>query len=514
MKLLKLVSLRFCVLFLLWILPATVCLTIACLALYQTGWLGTLAILLPATWLLAWAIGKLWPRPKLHENAPLNPLTAANYWTPRDEAAIQIVERFRVNVADVDPSCLSTPDRYFQDARALMQLLAEHYQASPKGGLLHSLSLVEILTVIHLAVEDTEEWVLQNVPGSDRATIGQLGQIPRLVKALDIGQSAMFLASSIFDPSKLLTYPLWRKASRITHELQNEVLRKYYQHYLRQLGHYLIEMYSGRLQGGSRAYRQKIAEASSGSASNDYRRKFEELADVTTKIAVMGQVNSGKSSLINALLNDNVASTSQLPETRVSQCYRLELPNSQSQLQLIDTPGSEQTSASKSQLADIRAVAETADIILLCMAANAPARAADVLLVKQIKEFYLGKPHLKPPPIIGVITHVDLLRPVRQWDPPYDWRQPQSPKEHAIAETVNYCRELFGDRLSAYACVFTGSPQQDSREVFDELVPVLVSHLDRGHAAAVLKAFYKQLSQRRLTQLAKQTLSLLKTAWK
>ncbi len=44
----------------------------------------------------------------------------------------------------------------------------------------------------------------------------------------------------------------------MTIEIQNEAMRAFYQHYLRQTSFYLIEMYSGRLRGGSKEYRQKF----------------------------------------------------------------------------------------------------------------------------------------------------------------------------------------------------------------------------------------------------------------
>ena len=52
--------------------------------------------------------------------------------------------------------------------------------------------------------------------------------------------------------------------------------------------------------------------------------------------------------------------------------------------------------------------------------------------------------HRKPPPVLGVLTHIDQLRPTLQWTPPYAWREPSQPKEHSIAGAVAYTREQFG----------------------------------------------------------------------
>ncbi len=517
MKLTRLLRPRVIVLLGLWTLPAILCIVISVIALYQTGWLVVIAGLLPLIWLVAWLVGRLWPPPKLNRSAHWRPLRASEFWTPQDVAAIEVVEEFRRQVADVNQFSIADPNRYIQDAQALTHKLALHFHpGSDLSGLepqqvLNPLTLIEILSVIHLAVEDLESWMLENVPGSTLATVGQLGQLPRLAKAWDIGQSIFFIATSIANPSRLLTYPLWRSTGRVTVELQNELVRAFYQQYLSHIGYYLIEMYSGRLKGGSRVYRQQFGHVSAAiHAAGGDASQLANLADSNTTIAIVGQVKAGKSSLINALMKGNVATTSILPETREVQCFEFALPESVNTIRLLDTPGYSEADISKRQRAETKSAAESADIILLVMAANVPARHSDVELVRELQQHYQSRPHLRPPPIIGVFTHIDLLRPIRQWEPPYDWRKPSSPKEHAMANTVDYARELFGNSISAYACVTTGELASTDTGVGDELIPLLIEHLDQGHASAVLKAFYTQLSQQRFSRLSKQVRGLLK----
>ena len=502
---------RIIVLALLWALPIAVCVAVSVIALYQTGWLLVFAWALPLAWLAAWLVGRFWPPPKLNQAVHWTPLRASEFWTPQDVAAIEVLEEFRRQVPDVDQLTIADPNRYIEDAQELAHRLAQHFHPHDGRQAWEPLTIVEILTVIHLAVEDLEAWLLENVPGSNIATIRQLGQIPKLARAWDIGQSAFFLATSIVNPARLLTYPLWRGTGRVVVELQNELIRSFYQQYLSHIGYYLIEMYSGRLKGGSRAYQQQFGyvanalHAAGGDAS-----QLMNLADTSTTIAIMGQVKAGKSSLINALIKDDVATTSILPETRHVHCYQFSLPDSKAQIRLLDTPGYSEADISKRQRSETNAASEAADIILLVMAANAPARQSDVQMVRELRKHYQEHPRLRPPPIIGVFTHIDLLRPVREWQPPYNWRKPSKPKEQAMADTVAYAKELFGNSLSDYACVCTRDAGADDSGVGDELVPLLVTHLDQGHASAVLKAFYTQLSKERMARLSKQVAGLLK----
>ncbi|MCC6511809.1 MAG: GTPase domain-containing protein [Pirellulaceae bacterium] len=515
--------LRLVVLITLWVLPLIVYVGVGLIAIYQAGWFSFIAWSLPVLWLTAWLISRYWPPPKLQNSRLVEPLTPLEFWTPQDAAALQIVDQFRASLPDIDRLSIADPNRYVSDAQALSQLLSQHYHPQSSNHAYRPLTIVELLSVIHLSVEDLEVWMLESVPGSDLVTIGQMEQVPSWLRAVDIGQSVLFVASSITNPWKLLGYPLWRKAGRVTVELQNEVIRAFYQHYLRQVSFYLIEMYSGRLRGGSKQYRERFGRLSSAvHQSGGDARLLQQCEVADTVIAVMGQVKAGKSSLVNALIKDNVAVTSMLPETREVKRYEFPLLESDSvpalasperahKLTLLDTPGYSEVDISRRQQSEIKSAVELADIVLLVLSATSPAKESDVQMLHELQAHYRGRVHLKPPPIIAVITHIDQLRPVREWTPPYDWRQPESAKEQSIAAAVAYARELFGEAVVGYACVYTGDGHAPDTSVADEVVPQLLAHLNQGHSAAVLKAFYRQMSQRRYQQLAAQLAGMVKS---
>jgi predicted GTPase len=271
-------------------------------------------------------------------------------------------------------------------------------------------------------------------------------------------------------------------------------------------------MYSGRLRGGSETYRVKFGPlaAAAHRAEGDLS-VLDRLDDVTTTIAVIGQVKAGKSSLINALMQGQVTSTSVLPETRQVTRHQYDLPDSSSSVTLLDSPGYSEANVSRQQSNEIQAAVEAADIVLLVMAANMPARQPDVQMIGELLRYYQSQPQLRPPTIIGVITHIDQLRPVREWSPPYDWRHPRGEKERAMAATVDYLQELFGDSVTEFVCVYTGDLHPSDSSVAEKVVPLLVDNLDAGHSAAVLKAFYKQITRDRFQRLVSQLIGLGKT---
>ncbi len=512
-------TLRVTVLILLWLLPLLFYMAVGIVALHQTGWLLFMAWTLPLVWTLAWLVGHFWKPPRLQPSRIVQPLTPRQFWTPQDTAALTVVENFRRELPEIDRDSIADANRYIGDAQALSQRLAEHYYPSiGSAAAYRPLTIVEILSVIHLSIEDLEAWMLDNIPGSNRITLGQIEQVPTIVRAIDVGQKIFFLATSITNPAKLLSYPLWRNAGRVTVEIQNEAMRTFYQHYLQQVSFYLIEMYSGRLRGGSKEYRAKFGRMSTAAheAGGDTELLVESEA-VDTTIAVLGQVKAGKSSLINALMKDTVAEVSVLPATRQVQRYQLPLDIAKPQdgqphlLTLLDTPGYDEADISKQQRHEIRQAVELADIVLLVMSASSPAKDADRAIMRELQEYYADHPKLKPPPILVVLTHIDQLRPVREWSPPYDWRHPQQAKEKSIAEAVAYVRELFGKQIVDVTCVYTGDNNPADTSVADEVVPLLMTQLAHGHSAAVLKAFYRGLSRRRYEQLTQQLTGLVRS---
>ncbi len=143
--------------------------------------------------------------------------------------------------------------------------------------------------------------------------------------------------------------------------------------------------------------------------------------------------------------------------------------------------------------------------MLLVMAANSPARHADQQILESIDKHYQANPRLKPPPVIAVLTHVDLLSPVMVWSPPYDWQTGSLPKEQSIAGAIEYARQIQGAMLVDVIPVCTDQNPDRRWGIVEFLIPALIGCLDQAQSVSLLSAFENALDRHRLKTLIRQT---------
>lgn len=193
-----------------------------------------------------------------------------------------------------------------------------------------------------------------------------------------------------------------------------------------------IDLYSGRFNIDDTEL------AASQTALDDYQRMAAPLEPL--RVCLIGQVSSGKSSIVNALKKELSAETSQLPSTNKTTVYQCSVEGMDT-LHLIDLPGLDGTSKTDQQLLT---EATRANVILWVFKASQPARALDIELKRLLDDYYLNDKHRskKAPVIIGVLNQVDLLKPINIWQPPYDPDNPDTPKARIISEALEYNKEL------------------------------------------------------------------------
>jgi len=275
--------------------------------------------------------------------------------------------------------------------------------------------MAEALLVIAVASERYRKLVMDHVPFAERINLSSLVSIYVNPMSALIGELRDQFTNRVLD--------------QVGKALQTDLKRLLLQEIV-QVG---IDLYSGRLKVSD----TELSQYRSHAASADLDRGA--AAPEPLRIVLLGQVSAGKSSLINALINDLAAETDQLPSTDRTTVHALESEDGLS-LMLVDTPGIDGDADKHDELVGI---AGDADLILWTCRANQPARGPDVQLFDKIVTWFEQRPERRRPPMILALSHVDQLKPRQSWSPPYP-SDSSDAKARSIFAALNSVRDTLG----------------------------------------------------------------------
>ncbi|MFS1905807.1 GTPase family protein [Vibrio lentus] len=192
-----------------------------------------------------------------------------------------------------------------------------------------------------------------------------------------------------------------------------------------------IDLYSGRFSIEDEALK------ASDVSEVDEKRFAPELEPV--RIVLVGQTSSGKSSLINALKQELVAEVDVLPSTDTSTVYNAFVDDND--VRVVDLQGLDGNPKTEAQM--LKEMTQ-ADVVLWVLKANQSARDLDKQLKDRFDSFYDDSKNIsrKKPIVVSVVNQVDRLKPVDEWQPPYDLENPTSAKAKIIAQALEYNQTL------------------------------------------------------------------------
>ena len=484
-------------------LPVLVFSAVGGYAIRQSGSFDWVWWLMSGCGLAAWGVSRIWPaRPP--SSRTQHHLAPPEHWTPRDQDAAQVIRDYQLQVESHSAEELTDPHFYLRQVQSLAMDLARLYHPQATDPL-EQLTVPEALAAVRLAVDDMERWMLESVPGSRLLTIRHWQMLQSAPAWMQRISETAWAVSILLTLANIARYFASKWSwDPVTEQLQSEVLAVVYLRFIRQVGYYLVEMNSGRLRGGADAYRCAFGTEQQQTRHRGGSRPLEDVESPTINIALTGQVSSGKSSLINLLTGEAQAAVDVLPKTSDVARYQWTLGDPPVTLTLLDTPGYGESGASQQQVQQIHRALEESDAALLVMDAHSPGREADRQTLEQLQSMSRTRPHLKPPAIVGVLTHVDLLSPPLEWSPPYNWRMPESPKSRSLHDAVAHVSELFPGSLIQTVPVCSDARSDRQWGVVEELLPALVELLDEVRSVALLRAYEESLDQRRWNTLLAQ----------
>jgi predicted GTPase len=222
------------------------------------------------------------------------------------------------------------------------------------------------------------------------------------------------------------------------------------------------------------------------------------------RLLILGQVSSGKSSLINALFGEIKSAEGLLPTTAEITPYLLERDGLQQAI-ILDSAGYGGLMHDQAPAALKQEWAKVDVILMVCNAAQA-ARQADAQQLNTIRHYFQEQcPNQALPVIIAVATQIDRLRPVREWHPPYNIQQPDNPKAHSIRQACEAIAQDLSLPLDRIVPVCL-APEKPAYNIEDGLMPLIHEHLNDAQRVRYLRCLRQQQAQSYWQQWRKQAL--------
>lgn len=363
--------------------------------------------------------------------------------SPLDQAARTAVERLAARHAAMADTALGfeTLDEWLALGRETLGTVATIYKPDSKTPEL-AIPTAWVLLITERVAHDLRSLLQERVPFSDQLTLSDGIALLRWKERL---QDALFLANLTrlcFNPQAALAAATASAAQTGISQTALPLLKKWLiDSYILQVGHYAILLYSGRLLVEAHSSDDRRSEATRRDLSSIQTRQ-DKLATEPLRILVVGQTNAGKSTLINRLQGHLRAPDDIVPCTRTVTAYHLQQADTVTGQDfegiLIDTPGYGATLDWLKQDGDPLG---TVDLLLVVCSVREAARQSDQVFLETLKARYATHLNRRLPPIIVVATHIDQLRPAREWAPPYDIVHPETAKARAIREALEVIRQ-------------------------------------------------------------------------
>ena len=472
------------------------------------GWLLIASVIWISSGILFSILAARWTRKETHVLPPID-WDRPETFSKSDGEAWKIVEDEADRGEAVSLDELSRMDIYIDVGRRLANRLAAHYHPESEDPI-QLLPVVDLLTALELASEDLNQ-LCKQIPGGDMITPGHWKKAVQVANYFQRANDIYSYLLPIFSPmtglarlgsQHLMVKPAWKN-------MQQNLLRWFFQAYVNRLGMHLIELYSGRLAMGARQYRRLTPRASSPDSDDSTDKP-------RVKIGVAGMRGVGKSRLISQVRAAQSGDLSQLKARLESEGLDPSVIDTLKAAEWIEIPGYGPVTSGEtsSDPGNYRAAVEAArkmDFLVLVSNATAESVAADTAFAKQWDHWFEEHPAAEIPSAIDVVNGIDSPELGGDWRPPYSWLRGQSPREAAIRAKVNALR---GELPKTFTAVVPVSLGDDSYGVADSLIPTLLSNLQRAERAAMFRQFSAAAGGSKAVRLIKQVGSRGQAIWR
>ncbi|MGR9085639.1 MAG: GTPase family protein [Gammaproteobacteria bacterium] len=409
---------RIVILLFLVLLPWLALFVLGGLWLWQNHYLMAAIPVLLSSYGIAWLLGQ-----RMRQDQPLPPTLPTvdpdDRWSP---ASQEIWDKIDILAKELKPGDydLTNSSALTALAQRIIAEVAVHFRPEAERAEL-DVPLRNFLLIIEQVSRDMRELLDTRVPFSHLITVHDGLQLYRWTEKLRQANFVRRTLSMAVSPFTAIPLELRQFfAGKIAGYPKGLLERWLLQTLVKKVGYYAIALYSGHCMPPS------LLPAEPEPADSPLARK-------PVRVLVAGQEKAGKSSLINGLLGEFKAPADVLPVTDALRKYTLRHPD-MADVSIYDSPGygdgSQWLKHDSQQFGDF-------DLILLVCSALQAGRKADCRFITELRNWYGTRLDLRMPPILAVVSHIDQLRPVREWKPPYDIENPDNEKARNIRGAVD-----------------------------------------------------------------------------
>lgn len=483
------------------LLPWLALLGLGVQALWQQGWLYHGMALLSAASALSYGLlrwGKSRSNRRLVDDITIagNPL-----WTAHDQEVWQSLDAVTSRWQEQDGVLLDM-ERMLSLSNEVVAAVAHQYHADSKYPLLE-FPLPYLLKLITLVCEDLQRDVLDRIPGSHALRLVDLIRLKEAAATLDTVREVLGIGHWLYNwPGAALAKARSLLFERGLVTVSAEIRQRLLSAYIRKLGYYAIQLYSGQILLDDWLPTERRSGYSSADLDASAARKVIE----PLRFLILGQVSSGKSSLLNAMFGELKSAVGTVPTTAAVTPYVLER-DGQQQMLILDSAGYGGLTHPDAIAALQREWARVDVVLMVCKATQA-ARAADAAQLDALRNhFQTERRNQALPVLIAVVTHIDQLRPLQEWQPPYNIQQPDSAK----ARNIRLCCESVAADLQLPLHMIVPvclAPDRPLYNIEDALLPLIHEQLDAAQRVRYLRCLRVQQAASTWHQWRKQMQNL------
>ena len=253
-------------------------------------------------------------------------------WTPQEQAAwddvIEITRR-------LVPAELDSPEAVLSLGKRTVETVARRMHPGEQDPLLR-FTVPEALALVERVSGELRPFFRESIPLGDQITVGQLIKLYGWRSLIGYAERAydLWRIVRLLNPVTAATHEIREQFSRRMYEIGREhIIRTLAERYVEEVGRAAIDLYGGRLRGTSEELGEHVTPATRRDQAEMAAQAAEPL-----RLLVAGQVNAGKSSLVNALSEEVHAAVDTLPATPAFRAYELRREGIPAAL-IIDSPG-------------------------------------------------------------------------------------------------------------------------------------------------------------------------------